>query len=206
MAGSTLSSADSVQYAVLEQHYQGKLAGVILLAAGSSQYLKRMVQRGLTIQFLLSIGDQGRFNINLEDEVVRRSIITHNKEVLGPAPPAPAPPTSVPGVISPVSCLMPFALTSPEVQADHLQPKAQEIAPVTALTPWQESVRSVGLTTGGMGTALALGKLTGPAFMNLTTVLGLAGLVGFRAVWSVSPALHSPLMCKFSWPCMSCIA
>jgi hypothetical protein len=34
--------------------------------------------------------------------------------------------------------------------------------------------------------------------MNLTMVLGLAGLVGFRAVWSVSPALHSPLMCKLS--------
>ena len=65
-----------------------------------------------------------------------------------------------------------------------------------ALTPWQESVRSVALTSGGMSSALALGKLTGPAFMNLTTVLGLAGLVGFRAVWSVTPALHSPLMCK----------
>lgn len=62
-----------------------------------------MVQRELIIQFLLSIGDQGRFNINLEDEVIRRSIITHNKEVLWPAPAAPAPPTSVPGVISPVS-------------------------------------------------------------------------------------------------------
>lgn len=48
-----------------------------------------------------------------------------------------------------------------------------------------------------MGSALALGKLTAPAFMNLFTVLGLAGIVGFRAVWSVSPALHSPLMCEF---------
>ena len=78
------------------------------------------------------------------------------------------------------------------------QPKAPEKAAETALTPWQDSVRSVALTTGGMGSALALGKLTGPAFMNLTTVLSLAGLVGFRAVWSVTPALHSPLMCKLA--------
>lgn len=47
-----------------------------------------------------------------------------------------------------------------------------------------------------MGTALALGKLTEPAFMNLATVLSLASIVGFKAVWSVTPALHSPLMCK----------
>lgn len=67
---------------------------------------------------------------------------------------------------------------------------------VVALTPWQEQVRSVALTTGGIGGALALGKLTAPAFMNLFTVLGLAGIVGFRAVWSVTPALHSPLMCE----------
>jgi NAD(P) transhydrogenase len=71
-----------------------------------------------------------------------------------------------------------------------------EKEPIVALTPWQEQVRSVALTTGGVGTALALGKFTNPAFMNLTTTLALAGMIGFRAVWSVTPALHSPLMCE----------
>jgi hypothetical protein len=46
-------------------------------------------------KFLLSIGDGGRFNINLEDEVVRRSIVTHQGEVLWPAPNATPPPTPV---------------------------------------------------------------------------------------------------------------
>ena len=60
-------------------------------------------------QFLLSIGDQNRFNINLEDEVVRRSIITHRGEVLWPAPAAvviPPPSTIAPPVSRhpPVSC------------------------------------------------------------------------------------------------------
>ena len=40
-------------------------------------------------QFLLSIGDQNRFNINLEDEVVRRSIVTHKGDMMWPAPAAP---------------------------------------------------------------------------------------------------------------------
>lgn len=78
----------------------------------------------------------------------------------------------------------------------------KEEKPIIGETPWQKAVSSTALTTGGMATALALGKFTGPAFMNLTTTLGLAGLIGFRAVWNVAPALHSPLMCEhtsFCW-------
>ncbi|KKY30178.1 putative nad transhydrogenase [Diaporthe ampelina] len=34
----------------------------------------------------------------------------------------------------------------------------------------------------------------GPAFMSNAFTFGLAGLIGYRVVWGVSPALHSPLM------------
>lgn len=75
-------------------------------------------------------------------------------------------------------------------------PKAKDQAEpeIVALTPWQKSAREVATVTGGMGTALALGKLTGPVFMSNVFTFGLAGLIGYRAVWGVSPALHSPLM------------
>lgn len=63
-----------------------------------------------------------------------------------------------------------------------------------ALTPWQKVSRDVALVTGGVGTALALGKSTGPIFMSNVFTFALAGLVGYRAVWGVAPALHSPLM------------
>lgn len=63
-----------------------------------------------------------------------------------------------------------------------------------AVTPWQKVTRQVATTTAGMGTALALGKATGPVFMGNLMTFGLAGLVGYRAVWGVAPALHSPLM------------
>ncbi|ORX38067.1 NAD(P) transhydrogenase beta subunit-domain-containing protein [Kockovaella imperatae] len=124
-------------------------------------------------KFLLSIGEKSSYNINLEDEVVRRSIITQNHQVLWPAPAAPPPAVAA---------------------APAKPPPIAEAKPITALTPWQETVRSVSLLTTGVGASLVVGKLTTPGFMNLFTTLGLAGIVGFRAVWSVTPALHSPLM------------
>ncbi|KAL3431942.1 NAD(P) transhydrogenase beta subunit-domain-containing protein [Aspergillus tetrazonus] len=124
-------------------------------------------------KFLLSMAPQEKaFGIDLSDEVVRGSIVTLNGEILPPAPrPAPPPPP-------------------PKVEA--AAPSAAK--PELALTPWQKVSREVATTTAGMGTALALGKATGPAFMNNMLTFGLAGLVGYRAVWGVAPALHSPLM------------
>ncbi|KAL4760340.1 putative nicotinamide nucleotide transhydrogenase [Aspergillus foveolatus] len=123
-------------------------------------------------KFLLSMAPQEKaFGIDLSDEVVRGSIVTLNGEILPPAPrPAPPPP--------------------PKVEA--AAPSAAK--PELALTPWQKVSREVATTTAGMGTALALGKATGPVFMSNMLTFGLAGLVGYRAVWGVAPALHSPLM------------
>ncbi|KAH8107012.1 PNTB-domain-containing protein [Cristinia sonorae] len=120
-------------------------------------------------KFLLSIGDgKTSFSINLEDEVVRGSIVVHNGNILPPAPrPVPPPPVAAP--------------TTKETE-------------VTAITPWQKATREVALVTGGMGTAIALGKIAGPAFMSNFFTFGLAGLIGYRVVWGVAPALHSPLM------------
>lgn len=114
-----------------------------------------------------------RFKIDLEDEVVRGAIVTLGGEILPPAPLPGPPPTP--------------ASTGPKT------PTPQE-AETTALTPWQKTTREVAAVTAGLGGALALGKFTGPAFMSNMFVFGLASLVGYRAVWGVVPALHSPLM------------
>ncbi|OJT08185.1 NAD(P) transhydrogenase, mitochondrial [Trametes pubescens] len=122
-------------------------------------------------KFLLSIGGEGRFAVNLEDEVVRGSIVLHNGVALPPAPRAAPPPVAAPSAA-----------------------KVAEAAEARALTPWQKVTREVALVTGGMGSVVALGKLTGPAFMSNFFTFGLAGLIGYRVVWGVAPALHSPLM------------
>jgi NAD(P) transhydrogenase len=121
-------------------------------------------------KFLLSISTAEKsFGINLEDEVIRGSIVTNQGEILAPAPrPSPPPAQS--------------------------KPPAPMVEEVKALTPWQKTVREVSVVAGGMGGILALGKFTSPLFMSNIFTAGLAGLVGYRVVWGVAPALHSPLM------------
>lgn len=72
-------------------------------------------------------------------------------------------------------------------------PKVEEVQ-TKAITPWQKATREVAIVTAGMGSVVALGKVTGAAFMSNFFTFGLAGLVGYRVVWGVAPALHSPLM------------
>ncbi|KZT68153.1 NAD(P) transhydrogenase mitochondrial precursor [Daedalea quercina L-15889] len=122
-------------------------------------------------KFLLSIGGEGRFSINLEDEVVRGAIVLQDGTYLPPAPRPQPTPVSAP---------------SPE--------KAAEVAETKAVTPWQKARNEVATVTAGMGTAITLGKLAGPTFMDQFFTFGLAGLIGYRVVWGVAPALHSPLM------------
>ena len=123
------------------------------------------------VKFLLSMTPKEKsFGIDINDEVVRGAIVTRNGEILPPAP-RPAPPP-----------------------APAAKPAAKEEKKVVELTPFQKTSREVGTVTAGMGTALALGKLTGPAFMSNAFTFGLASLIGYRAVWGVAPALHSPLM------------
>ncbi|SPQ21570.1 a51a33ae-3ba4-44a4-ad1a-d0b081f11a55 [Thermothielavioides terrestris] len=122
-------------------------------------------------KFLLSMAPKDKeFGIDLSDEVVRGAIVTQNGEILPPAP-RPAPPP-----------------------APAAAPAAAKEAEVVALTPFQKATREVALVTGGMGSALALGKLTGPLFMSNAFTFALASLIGYRVVWGVVPALHSPLM------------
>jgi len=121
-------------------------------------------------KFLLSLGADQRFNIDLEDEVTRGSLVVHKGEVLPPAVRALPPPAPTPTVT-----------------------KSFEET-VTAITPWQKASREVATITAGMGSVVALGKAAGAAVMDNVFTFGLAGLVGYRVVWGVAPALHSPLM------------
>jgi NAD(P) transhydrogenase len=121
-------------------------------------------------KFLLSLTKDKDFIVDLKDEVTRGSIVVNEGEILSPAP-RPTPPPAAP------------------------KAKPAEIAQeVKELTPWQKTVRDVTGVTVGMGGLAALGKLTGPVFMSNVFTTGLAGLIGYRAVWGVAPALHSPLM------------
>ncbi|KAF2197622.1 NAD transhydrogenase mitochondrial precursor [Delitschia confertaspora ATCC 74209] len=124
-------------------------------------------------KFLLSLSTKDKsYDVDLKDEVTRGAIVTYNGKILPPAP-RPAPP--VPAPAKPPSLV--------ETRAEAI-----------AMSPWQKQTREVATVTAGMGTAVALGKLTGPLFMGNAFTFALASLIGYRVVWGVAPALHSPLM------------
>lgn len=132
-------------------------------------------------KFLLSIGEKEHFHINLEDEVVRGSIVLHNGQLLWPPPmlsvsKAPPPPTT----------------------QDKKQ--SESVAKLPVPSPFNDTLRSSLMYTGGMSSLMALGCASpNSAFTSMVTTFGLAGLVGYHTVWGVTPALHSPLMSVSSY-------
>lgn len=121
-------------------------------------------------------GQKGVFGINMADEVIRGSVVAHNGAVI-PPPAAPAPPKST-------TKQMPSAASETSTTSKEKK----------ELTPLQKTTKDVATVTSGLGGVLALGKVTTPVFMGSMLTTGLAGLIGYRAVWGVTPALHSPLM------------
>ncbi|KAL6831394.1 NAD(P) transhydrogenase beta subunit domain-containing protein [Trichoderma sp. SZMC 28015] len=121
-------------------------------------------------KLLLSMAPKDKeFGIDLSDEVVRGAIVMQKGEILPPAP-RPAPPPAP------------------------AKPAAAVVVEPVELTPWQKKTREVATVTAGMTGVLALGKFTGPLFMSNAFTFALASLIGYRVVWGVAPALHSPLM------------
>merc|ERR1711899_640537 len=119
-------------------------------------------------KLLLSMGDgKENFNLDMTDDVVRGSIVLNKGVTSWP----PNPPISV-------------AAAAPKggaaaVEVNHFNEKMK-----TALS-----------YTAGLGTINALGVGSpNPAFTNMTTTFSLGCIVGYHTVWSVVPALHSPLM------------
>ncbi|XP_047481904.1 NAD(P) transhydrogenase, mitochondrial-like [Penaeus chinensis] len=127
-------------------------------------------------KFLLSIGEKDHFSINLEDEVVRGSIILQNGQLMWPPPPPPEPsPGAVPAAA---------AAAAPVVKEPPPPPNYFNITMKDAL-----------MYTAGLGSLVSLGIGSPNAAMTqMMTTFALSGIVGYHTVWSVTPALHSPLM------------
>ncbi|GMT04459.1 hypothetical protein PENTCL1PPCAC_26633 [Pristionchus entomophagus] len=124
-------------------------------------------------KLLLSMGDGERWRVNLEDEVVRGSIVLNKGEKMWP-PPVKAIPVvqSVKEIEKPQTALVPV----PD-------------------SPFMKTAKSAGALTGGLGTIALIGiGCPNPAFAQMMTTFGLSGLVGYHTVWGVTPALHSPLI------------
>ncbi|KAF7488687.1 hypothetical protein SSS_04253 [Sarcoptes scabiei] len=126
-------------------------------------------------KFLMSMSNEsGNFHINLEDEVVRGSIIFQNGELLWPPPPSK---TTVESIT---------------------KEKKIIVSPPKELLPkdyFKQTLNSALIYTGGLGSLIGLGAVApNAAFTTMATTFSFAGIAGYHTVWGVTPALHSPLM------------
>ena len=129
-------------------------------------------------KFLLSIGSQEHFYIDLNDEVVRGSLILREGEWMWP-PPKPA------------------VIESPLSKQAKKEDKPAEKVAAEILPPnyFAKYLKDSLLYTTGIGSLLCLGIISpNPQFANMITTFALSGIVGYHTVWGVQPALHSPLM------------
>jgi H+-translocating NAD(P) transhydrogenase len=150
-------------------------SGYIDLASRLPTQSSTLYSNNIT-KFLLSmtpVNTPSNFHISLDDEVVRGALAVYHGALLQPVPP-----------VAPATPATPPASTK----------GAEANKETRVITPWQKATREVATVTAGMGTVVALGKVTGPLFMTNFFTFGLAGLIGYRVVWGVAPALHSPLM------------
>ncbi|KAG6009937.1 hypothetical protein E4U21_000708 [Claviceps maximensis] len=170
LAAEAGGNCEATQPGKLVMHKDVKIIGYTDLPSRLPTQSSTLYSNNIT-KFLLSLSpNDGEFGVDLSDEVVRGSIVTLDGQVIPPAP-RPPPPPSVSSKSSTEPCIA-----------------------AVELTPWQKKSREVATITAGMSSVLALGKLTGPLFMSNAFTFGLAGLIGYRVVWGVAPALHSPLM------------
>lgn len=137
------------------------------------------------------LGGSQNYSIDFGNEVVRGATVVRNGEVTWPPPKTVAPSTP--------------ALTPPKVQAAAIsapaKPSPEVAKPVVAVAPVATDQPATKAPAKGLlwlvlaGLALVgIGITAPPSFLSHLTVFVLACFVGWQVIWSVVPALHTPLM------------
>ena len=136
---------------------------------------------------LQELGGGAAFKLDRESEVVRPALVVHAGEVL-PRPPAPKPGAPAPAKAPDIPAPPPSGSLRPPPD-ENLKPLQQNIRSPTRIA-W-------GTTLGGIVLILVLfvaGRFAPRDFLQHSTVFILACFVGWQVIWSVTPALHTPLM------------
>ncbi|MBX3129912.1 MAG: Re/Si-specific NAD(P)(+) transhydrogenase subunit alpha [Polyangiaceae bacterium] len=125
---------------------------------------------------LADMGGAKTWHIDLEDEVVRGSIVVNAGELLWPPPKKEAPPE--PAI---------------KLKAPSVMPPPAEIEKAARAAKKPGRGASLGLLLGAVALTL-LGAVAPAGFLAHLTVFVLACFIGWQVVWNVTPALHTPLM------------
>lgn len=130
------------------------------------------------VALLEELGSGEGLNVDLEDQVIRGSLVVHEGKVM---PPPPALPPPEPGVPSRGAA----AVSAQKAAAKGAHEAGAGMNPVWLLF--------AGIALFGLGWVAPESKGEG-SFLGHFTVFILAVFVGWQVIWSVKPALHTPLM------------
>lgn len=153
---------------------------------GYSDFPSRMATQSSTlyannlVHLLHDLGGAEGWDVNMDDEVIRGAIATHDGEVTYPPPKPDVPPT-------------------PHAKQTSQSPKAMPQTREESAHGVERQQDSAGLARSLVALALAatltgLGYFAPEGFLSHLTVFVLACFVGWQVIWNVTPALHTPLM------------
>jgi len=119
----------------------------------------------------------GQAVVNIDDDVIRGALVTHQGEITWP-PPEPK--------------VKAIAAAKPKKKEPEETPEQKAAREAAEL---KKSLNRTGLMLGiGSLLCLALGTVAPPSFMQHLIVFVLAVFVGFHVIWGVAHSLHTPLM------------
>ena len=144
---------------------------------------------GNLVHLLVEMGAGQTLRVDLENDVIRPALLTHDGAVLPP------PPKRDPSAGAATKRAATAGVSSPP-------PTVPTRPPTPDAKPKQDHIQSPvrvawGSRFGGLvviGLLFMLGRFAPGDFLQHFTVFILACFVGWQVVWSVTPALHTPLM------------
>ncbi|MFU8804917.1 MAG: Re/Si-specific NAD(P)(+) transhydrogenase subunit alpha [Bradymonadaceae bacterium] len=162
------------------EHNGVKIIGFTDLTSRLPTHASEFFGRNIANLFPL-FGDADEFAINLEDEIITGMIVLHFGKLMWPPPPkaAPDPAPKAPDVKKEVDAAAVAAVTVPA--AAHATKKNGKM----------------GLTLAAgfaLGLALLIGAFAPADFIQHFAIFVLACFVGWKLIWNVKAALHTPLM------------
>jgi H+-translocating NAD(P) transhydrogenase subunit alpha len=169
---------------------------------GYTDLPSRMAQQASTlyatniVHLLEEMGGASKFTIDEQNDIVRPMTVLKNGVLMWP-PPLPTPSASAtaglaattssasapaaPAIASPTS-----SSAQPSQPPRHPHAHGAPVGKPSAATWW--------LLLGAGAALFGIGLGAPPTFLTHLTVFVLACFIGYQVVWSVTPALHTPLM------------
>lgn len=116
------------------------------------------------------MGKAEKFNINMDDDVISRAMVTYNGKVNWPPKPLPVSPQK------------------PKSESKDIKKETEQTAKKKKSNSTVFSLVAIGILM------LLLGRVAPSEFMGHFSVFVLAVFVGWQVIWNVTHALHTPLM------------